>query len=359
MMQRKVQRGFTLIELLVVVSIVALLISILLPAVGNARTAAKVSVDIQNMKQHGVGTMSYAAANNDTLPNGPLAPPSTTNKFGIPGRLAQVFATDEFPVNGFKFPSQGIPSYKPILAFGNGLPNYAWRWDNASMFNAYFIVMSEYMTDGEGIDALHDVFFASGDAEGREFLGKAKTYLQLNKGQWPSLGNSGLLNANFQLGSFRYVGAAMLDPKVMKCTASPSKPDLQDQFNLGTQVTTGTANQSKFYQFVTRVPNSAVTFPSSKVLYFTTTAFYTPNRDSWFEPQALSPLAAADGSARGATPENDALLLPDSENPHLEDAGTWLSVVYVKQDDEGKDVTVAYRCPYMVTYGGIRGRDLK
>ena len=53
--------GFTIIELLVVISILALLIGILLPAVGKARDTARVSVSRSNLRQIGVAMHSYAS----------------------------------------------------------------------------------------------------------------------------------------------------------------------------------------------------------------------------------------------------------------------------------------------------------
>jgi prepilin-type N-terminal cleavage/methylation domain-containing protein len=61
------RRAFTLIELLIVIAIIALLIGILLPALGEARRAGKLAVCSNNMKQFTVAVNSFAGERQDRL----------------------------------------------------------------------------------------------------------------------------------------------------------------------------------------------------------------------------------------------------------------------------------------------------
>ena len=61
--------AFTLIELLVVISIVALLIAILLPALGQARQVAKTIQCRSNYRQVGLGAAMYLSDNDQVYPS--------------------------------------------------------------------------------------------------------------------------------------------------------------------------------------------------------------------------------------------------------------------------------------------------
>jgi prepilin-type N-terminal cleavage/methylation domain-containing protein/prepilin-type processing-associated H-X9-DG protein len=87
--------GFTLIELLVVISVIGLLMGILVPVLGKARTAAKRTYCTSNLRQIGIAFRSYLDDNSDIMPpacaypwditdpnNANYAPPIT--KFLVP-----------------------------------------------------------------------------------------------------------------------------------------------------------------------------------------------------------------------------------------------------------------------------------
>jgi len=63
-------RGFTLIELLVVISVIAILISLMLPAITMSTEMARRSVCLANLRQWSIAHITYAADNEGWYPQG-------------------------------------------------------------------------------------------------------------------------------------------------------------------------------------------------------------------------------------------------------------------------------------------------
>jgi len=139
-------RAFSLIELLVVISILALLISILLPSLAKARSSAKFAVCASNLRQASIAVHAYGGDNRNRFPAGPDSPflfdPSTTwtqnaminyysgalRAFAAHGLLVKQRLLDPVhlycPADDFSDPKADIPE---VGSAEDGLSSYIYR----------------------------------------------------------------------------------------------------------------------------------------------------------------------------------------------------------------------------------------
>jgi len=111
------RRGFTLIELLVVIAIIAVLVALLLPAVQQAREAARRSQCKNNLKQIGLALHNYHEINN-MFPNGNIAVAVPNWGWGMSWYMRILPQIDQ------------APAYNK-LNFSGQQPGWAWAGDPA------------------------------------------------------------------------------------------------------------------------------------------------------------------------------------------------------------------------------------
>src|SRR5258705_12428814 len=85
-------RAFTLVELLVVIAIVAILASLLLPALGRGKAQAYNAACVNNLRQLGIATRLYAEDNQERLPSAEILPTQPIDPKNPLPRICDVLA---------------------------------------------------------------------------------------------------------------------------------------------------------------------------------------------------------------------------------------------------------------------------
>ena len=113
--------GFTLIELLVVIAIMSLLITILLPALSQARQQALRVACASNLRQVGVAIHLYADDFGDTIPFGPAGRPVTgSNFYTVTGNITTLLSLEDGAPVGLGLLLEDYLAHQPTVLFCPG-----------------------------------------------------------------------------------------------------------------------------------------------------------------------------------------------------------------------------------------------
>lgn len=332
--------GFTLIELLVVISIIAILVGLLLPAVGRARRSARVVKDTANVRQHQIGSAAYSSANKDRLPNAPEvsrnSPAQVNGSGSVPvGQPVRRMAYYLGPTNrtawtnGWYF-AGGVPVLEEIV------PQDGFRDDlfESSIYDMYWIVLGPYMVEGEGIQMLQEIFLSPGDRAGADSFERWRDRARTSMGAPININTENAASNQDALlvGSYRYTANAVLNPAKLKFDAL----GMPEADNITQNLTSNLPVDAFGYN-----TSSKVTYPDKKVMFWAWQAF---NDNGAVFSGAPVPVVTQDGAARIADARRDAIAQIDG----VQGAGPAAQV--------GGQMGRSY---YYLTVNGVRGRDLR
>jgi len=303
------RRGFTLIELLVVISIIALLIGLLLPALSRARRSARVTLCLANQKNIFAGLETYSSECGGVIATG--VPP-------------EIISTGSGRAMGT------TPAWTLTTAFDNQnvLIDYGW------MQRYWFLALAPWTANVDGGDATiyAEVFFCPDDDTYREI---AATFVNREDSQYKRV-------------SYLMSDTAFWDPQMF---TEENYSEIIGDNMIAPESPAVSSRNSPGRRYLQK---SRVKFPDTKVYMYEASAFHEPGNYGFNDCQDATALFY-DGHADTL----DVNAKQDAQGGADEFTLPVVQKMPFTQEDFACDSGEAPLWYYAATRNGIRGRDVK